>query len=639
MPRFHFCFTFVLGVCVLLSPTVTQGEDFDFDKLQNEISKTIERVRPAVVRISGRGSMFSGVIVSEQGHVLSAAHAVQPGGRYLLTLPDGRRFRGVGKGTHSRSDSALIKISNPGDALPFAPMGDSSKLVTNQPCVGISFPGGQKAGTLPVIRFGRIIRPSRSRGGRSRMFQSSALMEPGDSGGPLFDLNGCVIGIHSRIGTAMERNYEVPVNVFRDFWNELNQERSFENAGVPTPRLGVRCFVSRDGGLRVSSVLENSVAAKAGIESDDTVLQVNGKDLRSIEDLRSVLIAARDEGLESIELNIQRGDETLEVEAEFKVSREAAPKVALPTGDLPNVPKPRGFSELRSLPKQLAELESRLDDACVNVVSDFGEGESRSIVGVRILNTKWVVSKSTDVGTNPSCQIDGETLPLKVVRRESDNDLVLLEAERVHSAGIDLASEAVVPKVGEFLLSPEANSAGRVSILSTPAFRSRKQMSRGFLGVFPSNNQDGPGAQLERVVDSGAAKRAGLRVGDVITKLNETSIENARDLRSFLTGELPNGVIEATVVRGEKELTKSIRLGAFDAGSNHAADRMAKSNRRDGFRQVFSHDADLDPDECGGPLYDLAGGFVGLNIARNSRVRCYAVPASEIASLIEKVAN
>ena len=58
------------------------------------------------------------------------------------------------------------------------------------------------------------------------MLQSSVLMEPGDSGGPLFDLNGCVIGIHSRIGRSMERNYEVPVNVFREFWNELNREQT-----------------------------------------------------------------------------------------------------------------------------------------------------------------------------------------------------------------------------------------------------------------------------------------------------------------------------------------------------------------------------------------------------------------------------
>ena len=639
MPRFRICFAFWLGACLLCCPATTvAGDEFSFDKLQQNVSKTIDRVRPAVVRISGRGSMFSGVIVSSEGHVLSAAHAVQPGGRYTLTLPDGRRLRGIGKGVHARSDSALIKITNPGKDLPFAPMGDSSKLVTNQPCLGISFPGGQKAGSQPVIRFGRVVRSGRRRG-RSGMFQSSALMEPGDSGGPLFDLNGCVIGIHSRIGTSMERNYEVPVNVYRDFWNELNQERSFENAGVPTPRLGVRCSTSRDGGLRIRSVVDNSVADKAGIKSDDTVLQLNGKDLQSIDDLRNVLIEARDEGLESIKLNIKRGDETLEVEAEFNVTREAAPEVALPEGDRPKVPAPKGFSELRSLPIQLKELESKLDDACVTVTSEFADEDSRSIVGVRILNTKWVVSKSTVVGEKPSFKIDGETFPLKVIRRESENDLVLLEAESVHSAGVKLPASLTEPNVGEFLLSPEANSAGRVSILSTPAFRSRKQMSRGYLGVFPSNFKDGSGAQLDQVVDSGAAKRAGLRVGDVITKLNETAIKDARDLRSFLTEELPNGVIEATIVRGEKELTKSIRLGSVDSGSNHAADRMDKSARRDGFSRVFSHDADLAPEECGGPLYDLAGRFVGLNIARNSRVRCYAVPASEIADLIQKAAK
>lgn len=633
MQQFRFGFTVWLGACLLVGPSLVVADDFSFEKLQNEIAQTIERARPAVVRITGRGAVFSGVIVSPEGHVLSAAHAVTPGARYTLTLPDGRRFRGTGKGAHARSDSALIMISQPGDELPYAPMGDSSKLVTNQPVLGISFPGGQKAGSQPVVRFGRIVRSGQRRG-RGGLLQSSALMEPGDSGGPLFDLNGCVVGIHSRIGMAMERNYEIPVNVFREFWNELNQERSFEQAGIPTPRLGVRCFSSRQGGLRVQSVIDNSVAAKAGIESNDIVLQVNGKGLETIDDLRSVLIAARDDGLDSIQISFRRGDDTLDVETEFSATREAAPKVELPVGDRPEVPAPEGFRELRSLPRQLAELESRLDDACVEIVSDFGSGDTRSIVGVRIRDTQWVVSKSTVVGNNPKFKIDDRVYPLNVIRRSAKSDLVLLEAEVVHVAGVELSSKLITPQVGDFLLSPDSDSGGRVSIVSTPAFESRKQMSRGYLGVFPKNFPGNQGAQLDRVVSSGAAKRAGLRVGDVITKLNETTIQNALDLRKFLTEELPNGIIEATILRGDEELTKSIRLGAFDAGSNHAADRMNKSNRRDGFQQVFSHDADLDPDECGGPLYDLKGNFVGLNIARNSRVRCYAVPASTIADLI-----
>ena len=81
---------------------------------------------------------------------LSAAHAVVPGGQYQILLPSGKRMRGVGKGSNIRTDAALIMLTRPGNDLPYVPMGDSSSLVTDQPVLGLSFPGGQKAGSEPV---------------------------------------------------------------------------------------------------------------------------------------------------------------------------------------------------------------------------------------------------------------------------------------------------------------------------------------------------------------------------------------------------------------------------------------------------------------------------------------------------------
>ena len=96
-------------------------------------------------------------------------------------------------------------------------MGDSSSLKTNQPCLSISHPGGYNRSRGAVIRFGYIVRPLTNGSG---MVQSTALMEPGDSGGALFDLNGDIIAIHSRIGRSMDRNYDVPINKFREYWDD-----------------------------------------------------------------------------------------------------------------------------------------------------------------------------------------------------------------------------------------------------------------------------------------------------------------------------------------------------------------------------------------------------------------------------------
>ena len=121
----------------------------------------------------------------------------------------------------------------------------------------------------------------------------------------------------------------------------------------------------------------------------------------------------------------------------------------------------------------------------------------------------------------------------------------------------------------------------------------------------------------------------------MVTQLNETVIATHRDLRRFLGSVDPNVTVVATITRGDEELKKTIRLDNYPSFSNHAADQMKKSGRRDGFSQVFPHDADLEPSNCGGPLFDLEGNFVGINIARNSRVRSYAIPRAIVEQLID----
>jgi len=615
-----------------------QAETFDVVALQEKIYTTIDLVRPAVVSISGGRSVFSGVIVSEEGHVLSAGHAVEPGVRYRITLLDGRRLRGIGKGSNPRADCALIQITDTVENLPFVPMGDSSELVVNQPCLSLSFPGGQRAGGEPVARFGRVVQANRS----GRFLQSTALMEPGDSGGGLFDLNGRVIGIHSRITTSMERNYEVPVSVFRDFWSELNRPEFFEQSGPPQPKLGVRVTQESDtesagGGIRVVDVIDDGIASTHGIRSGDVMQMVHGRVMTTPVELRAALVAARDDGSESIEVRLRRGEEAMELMIPFDVQREGAPAVPLPKYQEQKLTPPSGYRELADLPKQFADLESKLDDACLNITSTFGEDQTLSVVGTMLRDTRWVISKNSRIGQQPKAMLDGQSIGLEILRRDTDNDVVVLQTPEVLSRGVVLnANEDERLPVGSFLIVPDANGDGLISIVSSRRFQSRKQYSRGFLGVVPSTFQSNGGAILAEVLNDGAAKRAGLRTGDVITRLNDSDIQTHQDMRSFLSRVDPNMTIIATVLRDENEVTKSILLGAFPSRSGHAADQLDKSGRRDGFESVIPHDADLRPEDCGGPLFDLQGRFVGLNIARNSRVRSYALPATIISKLIEE---
>ena len=191
---------FFRSICfALISSTTLTATELDVPALQKKIYSTIESVTPAIVSISipglGPETSFSGVIVSKEGHILSAAHAVESGKEYKILLPDGRKFSAQGKGANLIADCAMMRITDEFVELPYVQMGESKSLVKNQPCLSISYPVGQRADLSPVVRFGRLVRG----GGGKGWLQSTALMEPGDSGGPLFDLDGRVIGILSLI--------------------------------------------------------------------------------------------------------------------------------------------------------------------------------------------------------------------------------------------------------------------------------------------------------------------------------------------------------------------------------------------------------------------------------------------------------
>ena len=615
---------------VLVTSTTLSATEIDVPALQKKIYSTIEDVTPAVVSISLRGRPqlggFSGVIVSKDGHVLSAGHAVRPGGKYDVLLPDGRSFNAVGKGSNGVADCAMLQITSDFEGLPYAQMGESKSLVQNQPCLSISYPGGQRASLAPVVRFGHLVKD----GGGPKMLQSTALMEPGDSGGPLFDLDGRVIGIHSRITAGMEQNFEVPIDTFKQFWNELNREKRFTHSGPSTPVLGFR-GTSSETGVTVGRVQSDSLAEKHGIKADDVIESVYGIETSSMVALRKAMVTARDDKAKEIVVKLQREEEQIELKIPFEVVDDSAPEVKLPEYEDKEFPKPTGMEQLANLPEEFSELESELDDACVDISSTRTEdGKELSIVGTRIKGTRFIISKNSVVGDKPTV---GET-ELEVVSRDKENDLVLLKTPDKNAAGVDINfQDDATPKTGSFLITPDSDGTGLVSVVSSKSFASKKNKRSGFLGVRPADYKDKGGAVLEMVTNGGAAKRAGLKVGDIVTKLNETEITDQAEMRDFLKKVNPGATVIATITRDDEEMEKTIELGEFTSG--HSADRVAKSARRDGFTKVILHDADLKPADCGSPVFDLKGNFIGLNIARNSRVRSYMIPRTIVKKLVE----
>ena len=624
-------------VCFLfIGSTTLNATEFDVAALQKKIYSTIESVTPAVVSISipglGEETSFSGVLVSPNGHILSVAHAAETAEEYKILLPDGREFNARGKGSNLIADCAMLRITDEFEDLPYVQMGESKSLVKNQPCLSISYPVGQRANLTPVVRFGRLVRG----GGGKGMMQSTALMEPGDSGGPLFDLDGRVIAIHSRIKNGMEQNYEVPIDTFKKFWSELNREKPFSRPGPSVPRLGFQAKRSKPGeGVVVLEVDSDSLAEKHGIKPNDIIESVNGQNTRSKGVVRHAILKAYDNNVKEVVVKILRDEEQIELKIPIEAEQDL-PEVALPDYEDKEFSEPQGIDQLANFPDEFSELESALDDACVEISSTKTEGRELSIVGTRIKTTPFIISKNSMVGENPT--VEGEEL--KIVVRDAENDLILLRSAHENTDGIDIKDGTdikmqvnIAPKTGSFLITPESDGAGLISVVGSKSFTSPRKKRRGFLGVMPATYQDNGGALLETVTRNGAAERAGLKVGDVITKLNETTITNQAELRQFLATVEPGSDIVAIFTRDDEELKKTIELKEPTTG-NHIANNVAKSVRRDGFSKIILHDADLKPTECGGPVFDLSGNFVGINIARNSRVRSYFLPPAIIKELV-----
>ncbi len=228
--------TAIVAVFLFTGPGFLYGQKFDRVKLEETIHKAVEKAYAASVRMWGfdavkqmqTSGQFSGVVVSAEGHILTAAHVTIPGNTYKVMFPDGTTYiaRGLGEielaGNRSVPDVAMMKIM--GDFKgPYAEMGWSSSLKKDEPCISIAYPESLNQ-PLPAVRLGRIADLNNKFG----FIQSTCIMEPGDSGGPLFDYFGRVIGLHSAIDISESDNFEIPVDLYRKYWTALNKEETYE---------------------------------------------------------------------------------------------------------------------------------------------------------------------------------------------------------------------------------------------------------------------------------------------------------------------------------------------------------------------------------------------------------------------------
>jgi len=272
----------------------------DLKALEQRIRTVVEKVAASVVGVSGG----SGVVVSEEGLVLTVAHVGEKAGRRVtVTFPDGKRVRGTTLGNDHGVDAGMIQIDGEGP-WPHAEIGTSADLQQGEWCITLGYPVSYERGKKPVVRVGRVLR------NRSTQIMADCKIMGGDSGGPLFDLDGKVIGIGSRCDDTVALNIHVPIDCYRDHWDRFVAKEDFNSLRPKIAFLGVGPGEDEDDN-RIEMVVPGSAAEKAGIKPGDLIVKFGEEMIQRYEDLPP-LIRGRKPG-DVVELQLQRGDEELVV--------------------------------------------------------------------------------------------------------------------------------------------------------------------------------------------------------------------------------------------------------------------------------------------------------------------------------------
>jgi serine protease Do len=251
-------------------------------------------------------SLGSGVILNTNGYIITNFHVVEGANRIRVRLKDdapGELHDAKLVGMDRETDLAVIKIEPPRDrTLAAARLGDSERMSQGDWVLAVGSPFGLEntvtAGIVSAI--GRNINPSRQ---FQSFIQTDAAINPGNSGGPLVNMNGEVIGINTAIFTQgfgyQGVGFAMPSNTVRDVYDQLigtTHRVSRGSIGVSfnatTPAVA-RMYGAKNGGVIISDVLPDLPAAKAGLQTGDTITAVNGKAVKNGDELVSIISAVR----------------------------------------------------------------------------------------------------------------------------------------------------------------------------------------------------------------------------------------------------------------------------------------------------------------------------------------------------------
>ena len=279
----------------------------------------------------GKTSLGSGFLIDSKGYIVTNNHVIDKADEIIVTLYDDSQYNAVVIGSDKMTDLALIKI-DAGKALPFVELGDSDTLKVGDWILAIGNPFGLGGS----VTAGIVSAKSRDidAGSYDNFIQTDASINQGSSGGPMFDMQGKVVGINTAIfsstGASMGIGFATPINLSKFVIEQLLAQGKVERGwiGVKVTSSDKAISLSENniftGGVMVNSLSDNSPAAQAGIKAGDIIMSINGHDIKDIKEF-SRTIAESKIGT-SIILRLWRDNKTKDIE--LKIALMPAIKVS-----------------------------------------------------------------------------------------------------------------------------------------------------------------------------------------------------------------------------------------------------------------------------------------------------------------------
>lgn len=254
----------------------------------------------------------------------------------------------------------------------------------------------------------------------------------------------------------------------------------------------------------------------------------------------------------------------------------------------------------------------------------------------------WILTKYSELREPLTCYLAGaREVPAKVVGYDPKFDLAMLKIEVTGLKPVEWADSTDGPDVGQFLATAAPGDMPRaIGVVSTPRRAIPPHFTpRAQLGVLLEDETSN--VKISEVSSGSAAARAGLQVGDVVVSVDSETILSRERMVEIIRQHEAGDKVTLAIRRGSENLNLTASLSAprFTRSDRMNAMGSELSKYAGGFPSVIQHDTVLQAADCGGPVVDLSGKVVGVNIARAGRTESYAVPADKVRSELADLAS